>query len=511
MKQLYLFFISCFLFFNVSAQSSGVGYVTEIESKARSILEKEKQIERLRESIQEYNLAKVAAKEAAQQKLEDALRRIENDQSWKNRLKTAREGWEEYNEGTCSAGGPPPICVADHWFRSSVSKAMQRYNEYKENFLRPYRKAVEDAEKPFEKKIDDAFASIEKLKDEIDDLRAQIPPLTQKYRDGAINKSHDVLKPKIRTIIEMVASKHYLEDKVDELNELREKVSAEMDQAIKDAERTVVEQLNQKIAAVEDRKLADQKRFDIYAAAINKNIQHNQQVVRDYSALLNQEQLRITSIYSSNYEREDASGKAQQYRQKIQEGNDIIRKDEQKLRDFREELQKRQTEFFHKLSELKYSQHSLVKEAQERVRNNYQIRLKSIDESKQKAIENLYQKGRDINSYKDKGRKEFMEWAKAVDAERIRIMNACNSVGVGNYSIYVHGSVVGNWNSAEECIFQAENQKHGAGISYSNCTEFINHYLKYYSFLGGKMENGQPVNRWNKRKTRLDLMYNRVF
>ncbi len=34
-------------------------------------------------------------------------------------------GWIEYNPGHCSAGGPPPICVANHWYKSSDS--MERW------------------------------------------------------------------------------------------------------------------------------------------------------------------------------------------------------------------------------------------------------------------------------------------------------------------------------------------------------------------------------------------------
>ncbi len=37
--------------------------------------------------------------------------------SWKNRLKTAKDGWEERSPGTCGAGGPPPDLPA--WITGS--------------------------------------------------------------------------------------------------------------------------------------------------------------------------------------------------------------------------------------------------------------------------------------------------------------------------------------------------------------------------------------------------------
>jgi hypothetical protein len=35
-----------------------------------------------------------------------------------NRMCSAELGWKEYQPGICTAGGPPPICVQNHWYRS---------------------------------------------------------------------------------------------------------------------------------------------------------------------------------------------------------------------------------------------------------------------------------------------------------------------------------------------------------------------------------------------------------
>lgn len=48
-------------------------------------------------------------------------------QSIANRFCSATLGWKEYEPGTCSAGGPPPICVADHWHRSDPKAAMDGF------------------------------------------------------------------------------------------------------------------------------------------------------------------------------------------------------------------------------------------------------------------------------------------------------------------------------------------------------------------------------------------------
>jgi hypothetical protein len=52
-----------------------------------------------------------------------------NVQSIVNNYCSHIRGWVEYNPGTCQAGGPPPICSANHWYQDP-SKAMNDfYNE----------------------------------------------------------------------------------------------------------------------------------------------------------------------------------------------------------------------------------------------------------------------------------------------------------------------------------------------------------------------------------------------
>jgi hypothetical protein len=37
-----------------------------------------------------------------------------------------KNGWTEYESGTCQAGGPPPICTADHWYKNT-EKAKEQW------------------------------------------------------------------------------------------------------------------------------------------------------------------------------------------------------------------------------------------------------------------------------------------------------------------------------------------------------------------------------------------------
>lgn len=44
-----------------------------------------------------------------------------------NKYCTHKSGWVEYNPGTCDAGGPPPICPVNHWYKNVNS--MNMYNQ----------------------------------------------------------------------------------------------------------------------------------------------------------------------------------------------------------------------------------------------------------------------------------------------------------------------------------------------------------------------------------------------
>jgi hypothetical protein len=69
-----------------------------------------------------------------------ALYRAEDLRSWKklkNQASSYAAGWKEKVPGRCGAGGPPPICPIDHWFRAGVIPAMNEFHALQQEvFLR---------------------------------------------------------------------------------------------------------------------------------------------------------------------------------------------------------------------------------------------------------------------------------------------------------------------------------------------------------------------------------------
>ena len=71
---------------------------------------------------------------ACQQQIEDARERYgksdgsgADERRILNQFCSHKEGWVEYNPGACEAGGPPPICPVDHWYKDPNS--MNKWNQ----------------------------------------------------------------------------------------------------------------------------------------------------------------------------------------------------------------------------------------------------------------------------------------------------------------------------------------------------------------------------------------------
>ena len=63
-----------------------------------------------------------------------------NIQGLANSYCSHQAGWTEIVPGTCSAGGPPPICEAEHWKQVSRAESMKEYE--KQNMIKAKERAM---------------------------------------------------------------------------------------------------------------------------------------------------------------------------------------------------------------------------------------------------------------------------------------------------------------------------------------------------------------------------------
>ena len=204
------------LHLTAGAQTSGAGYVSSIESKAKQILALEAEIETLKQKISRLIPQKQESIDNANKRLAEAIERTKNDESWKNRLKTAQDGWEERSPGTCGAGGPPPICKVDHWFKTSLAASMAKYNQYLENYLRPFKEAVKNAGQAEQKEMDQAGKELDKKNLQLPDLKKQLVDLSRQYESHMKDQAEKKAKSYGMDLVRMLSELHYQEDLVAE-------------------------------------------------------------------------------------------------------------------------------------------------------------------------------------------------------------------------------------------------------------------------------------------------------
>ncbi|MFT6185260.1 MAG: hypothetical protein ACJAYM_002794, partial [Flavobacteriales bacterium] len=275
--------------FTSIAQTAGSGTLSSIESLAKQesansekvgelnrkhmdtyVLEDLK-LKRLEEELRALEKKQLQTEMAVEEELATKLDEIENSQSWINRRESAERGYKEYNPGTCNAGGPPPICSANHWYSVSYDEAMREYNALVERELNKIRDKNTNAdnalsekskelydfqfgENEFAKKRDSINDEMNELTAKNSDIRDEIAALSKVYEDQIKEQAESMQNQDLQPWLRAIADKHYAElkigileaqmDELDEeeiraLDELRDKMNSDNEQKI--------ETLNQQI------------------------------------------------------------------------------------------------------------------------------------------------------------------------------------------------------------------------------------------------------------------------
>ena len=247
-----LFFWIIFLSSDIIGQTYGSGTVAHIELLAKEIQENNirikdndaeyrdtyddeaKEKSRLEQQVSEAINRRDQEQGAMSQRLKDKEYEIENETSWVNRRKSAESGWKEYNPGTCSAGGPPPICSADHWFQVSVREAMAEYEALKQKTL----DAIKASIRNYDDNITNARNSVanflvwnefmsrrtqlekenKRLHAENNDKRALIVRLSLQYRQEIINETKTKIKTLCSETLNLAAQMNFIALRIDILN-----------------------------------------------------------------------------------------------------------------------------------------------------------------------------------------------------------------------------------------------------------------------------------------------------
>ena len=66
---------------------------------------------------------------AARALIAERREQLEKTKPWQNRLHAAKNSWVEKDPGTCKAGGPPPLCPDNHWYKADNETAAESYEK----------------------------------------------------------------------------------------------------------------------------------------------------------------------------------------------------------------------------------------------------------------------------------------------------------------------------------------------------------------------------------------------
>lgn len=497
------------------SQTAGSGIVSQIESLAQKELANSEKVgelnrkhmdtyvledlklKRLEEEVRDLEKKQLQTEMAIENELIAKLDEIENSTQWRNRRESAERGYKEYNPGTCSAGGPPPICTADHWYRVSYDEAMREYNALVEkelNAIRDKKKKADTAladkrkeltdfqfgENEFAKKRDELNQEMNKLTDENSDIRAKIQALSKEYvekvKDEAESKQNSDLKPWLQSI----AMKHYTELNIGileaKISELNDEESAAITKLIDRLNKENQEKINQK----EQRANLIKTELNSYLNRTNNEINADENELRK----------KRTALRETEKELEKKSALPQEEVVKLESNKTRLENEiellEQRIDDQQSnqkaEKDRRESEIKQLDSEvwdLKINLPSLKLEAENDLKEAYAAKREILEDAIEGRKLKLESLEAEIKNHEGLFRSKVNSYTNILESERLRLMEACSISGSSCWGSSIVGDVWGIANQLISCAFQIENDS----MRYSGCEEANANYRSDYNLL----------------------------
>lgn len=531
-----LFFV-LFVHSDVPTASPGASTLAEIESKARQIKQNEDRIAEMsrlmNESIQEEN-RKLAAMSSdifhlesnrfseLYDAMEEKRAEIENSRLWINRRNSAQSGWKEHNPGRCSAGGPPPICEVDHWYRVSVSEAMQEYNRMLQEELNKYKnqieqkfdsdlaakkKALQDfqyGENEFVRRRNDWARQIEQLRVNNDDLRQQITRLSQIYRDNVVKGAESMTLPWARNLMGLVAEKHFFELRIDIAKVRLQDLQVELSEAITKAKNKIVEEENAKIEKNNQRVLQlntelttlEKAYSDRRVNLMNTRFPLNSRYTEVRGMLMNRNLRTAEEIVELEAEEKDLN-------QRISEIDDELNKlevDYQSRRKAnRDEALRLDQESFQFRVGISAKQSS----AEELVRRAFSTRDKLLNDAIAARVNGLQNNDALTRQRFDEYNTYMLQYDNVLNNERIRLLQACQLAGASCYGADTGSAVATIWNNSSSCVQAMENNRN-MGTYYGCDREAPMYQQAFNGHINGLSDSDIQAAQRSNTKTRFN-------
>jgi len=521
MKTMYktiAFFCLMLLSLLTFAQTAGSGTLATIESLAKKEAENSKKVgelnrkhmdsyfsediksKRLQDELEELERKKEENSVEVKKKLESKLNEIETSSAWINRRKSAQSGWKEYNPGSCGAGGPPPICPVDHWYRVSVAEAMREYDALVQKELDKIRNNENKYDKELENKRREIFDfkdgdnEFSQLRDKLNiemnaivaentDIRQRIAELSKIYVSQIEAQIKSLQNNDINGVMNEIAQKHFTILKIGILEAKLKELEQEKKQALSDLNDKIRKQNDQKIA--DKNKLVTQKQNEINLYQVKTNTEVN--TYKQELAKLQKEEKDIEKFLEKKDEL--ASEQLAKLITRQNELKDLIKSTETKVdnanSNFKEFKVSTETEIAtlkNDIWNLQVNLPTVIREAEDNLKQAYATKQGIIDDAILGRKTKLASIEAAISIKRDEFRNKAKDYERLVEPERIRLMQACKESGTSCWGSDVVSKIWGNANKLISCTHDMENNS----VLYSGCEEAFSYYKSVYnSYMNG--------------------------
>ena len=544
LNRIILFFGVIFLSSDIIGQTYGSGTVAHIELLAKEIQENNNRIKdndadyrdtyddeskeksRLEQQVSEAINRRDQEQGAMSQRLKDKEYEIENETSWVNRRKSAESGWKEYSPGTCSAGGPPPICSADHWYQVSVSEAMAEYEALKQKTL----DAIKASIRNYDDNITNARNSVanflvwnefmsrrtqlekenKRLHAENNDKRALIVRLSLQYKQEITNETKTKIKTLCFETLNLAAQMNFIALRIDILNVKVRDVQAQEKTALVALENKIRQQNDMDVSAEE--KKVTQHRTEIQKTLQQFNLESRAPESK-LSALVKQRGLLEDQI---NHTGSMEVAKLTQLQEQLNAVKASIENTEayiEKLKtDFSEKnrwLNEQIGISMNRKSTLILDLYKRIDSAVSVLKNAYTSKKDILNSAIDLRKQALITTGRNLSHKKDEFDQLFKKYLTFVEGERRRILESCSDAGAGCGGADTYTAASALWSESMGCISLMEGG-HAKDPGYG-CAEESTLYLSYFNALmqGLSPEDNNALQR-KTSNTKYDAIIEKV-
>lgn len=507
-RKLFCVLLVCFITAGAAAQTGGTSELVSIESKAKQISQNDEKVAvHNRNHLQTYSLE------------QDKLVKMKRELSALIAEKAAV--LDEYKRGQFCTGCNTPRSqfkpgesfphpgqsVRAATAEELASKAKEYDNKIsaKDSEIKKF----EGEENEFTRKRADLSKQMDALKANSDKLREEIVALSKRYRDNVVAQGKATQKIWISDLMLIVANKHVMEDKVDILGVKLADVDTEETAAVTASNQKVKQQNDLEIQNINNSVKQQETRLGDAVADFQTNAQTLKQELTKLNASLQIKDKALLNKSNTDEANEKLKAERDEIVAALEQTNGRLKTLEDTFltleRGIKEDIKQKKDKSWDLTVNLPKRQ----EEALLAVRKAFAVKRKALRDAIDARKEQLKGIGDRLMAKREEYRKKFLEFASLVDAERIRLINACRLAGASCYGSDAHGAIIGNWNTASGCVGQMENNR-SIGVYYG-CEEESAIYKTHYSaHLNGMSDEDLNALKRTSSKTKYDLILKKV-